>query len=65
MNARFVVPRRGRGVSAVVTLLLAMALAFAVVQSPAQPPSTVQPEGLRQNTPAVHALVNARLVLFP
>jgi hypothetical protein len=31
----------------------------------AQPPSTVPPDGLRDNTPAVHALVNARLVLAP
>ena len=28
-------------------------------------PSTAPPEGLRENTPAVHALVNARLVLSP
>src|SRR5688572_13776286 len=30
-----------------------------------QPPSTVPPEGLRDNTPAVHALVNAKVVVAP
>src|SRR5688572_4806447 len=28
-------------------------------------PSTTPPEGLRENTPAIHALVNAKLVLAP
>jgi imidazolonepropionase-like amidohydrolase len=30
-----------------------------------QPPTTVPPDGLRENTPAVHALVNAKVVLSP
>src|SRR2546426_12451528 len=30
-----------------------------------QPPSSAQPEGLRQNTLAVHALVNVKVVLAP
>src|SRR3954454_944437 len=38
-------------------------VAAAVWAGRAQPPSTVPPEGLRENTPAVHALLNARLVL--
>jgi imidazolonepropionase-like amidohydrolase len=48
-------------------LLALPALAFAVAGFcvRAQPPSTVPPDGLRDNTPAVHALVNARLVLAP
>src|SRR5215213_8790671 len=31
----------------------------------AQPPSTVPPTGLRDNTPACHALVGARIVVAP
>src|SRR4051812_10630156 len=33
--------------------------------SHAQPPSTIPPNGLRDNTPAVHALINARIVVAP
>src|SRR3712207_9247570 len=40
-------------------------VAWAALTTRAQPPSTVPPDGLRENTPAVHALVNARLVLSP
>src|SRR5687768_1110231 len=43
----------------------AVALLGAALALAAQPPSTAPPEGLRDNTPAVHALVNARLVLAP
>jgi N-acetylglucosamine-6-phosphate deacetylase len=46
-------------------LLAAAAVALVGAAVLAQPPSTAQPEGLRDNTPAVHALVNARLVLAP
>jgi imidazolonepropionase-like amidohydrolase len=49
-----------------VALVLACVLTGAVVcGARAQPPSTVPPDGLRENTPAVHALLNARLVLSP
>src|SRR5689334_4565151 len=34
----------------------------ALVTVHAQPPSTVPPNGLRDNTPDVHALVNARII---
>src|SRR5688572_10454310 len=40
-------------------------LAAAVLTVRGQPPSTVPPEGLRDNTPAVHALVNAKVVVAP
>ncbi|HZN66177.1 MAG TPA: amidohydrolase family protein, partial [Tepidisphaeraceae bacterium] len=50
----------------VVRVLVAM-LAVCAASRPnvAQPPTTVPPDGLRDNTPAVHALVNAKLVLSP
>ena len=46
-------------------VLAAALLAPAAFLARAQPPSTVPPEALRQSTPAVHALINARLVLSP
>ena len=46
-------------------LLASIGLSLSAFAALAQPPSTVPPEGLRENTPAVHALVNARLVLSP
>ena len=47
-------------------LLLLIVLAALVVQdSPAAPPSTAPVEGLRQNTPAVHALINVRIIPEP
>src|SRR4051812_37336509 len=48
-----------------------LAAAAAVVAGGGQPPAggrapaAVPPEGLRENTPAVHALVNARIVIDP
>lgn len=49
-----------------IALLLLVALAALVIQvSPAAPPTTSPVEGLRQNTPAVHALVNVRIVPEP
>src|SRR3954471_2933367 len=55
-------PARPRRVAWVLACLLTGAVVWA---ARAQPPSTVPPDGLRENTPAVHALLNARLVLSP
>jgi len=65
MNARSAFLRTVRPASGLFAALLALGFALSGAPSAAQPPSTVQPDGLRQNTPAVHALVNARLVLSP
>lgn len=46
-------------------ILSGLLLASSAPPVRAQPPTTAQPDGLRRNTPAVHALVNARLVLSP
>ena len=47
-------------------LLLVLGLMLLVGRHvPAAPPSTVPVEGLRQNTPAVHALTNLRIVPEP
>jgi N-acetylglucosamine-6-phosphate deacetylase len=54
--------RPGRRAAVVLACVL---LGAAVGAARAQPPSTVPPDGLRENTPAVHALLNARLVLSP
>lgn len=48
-----------------VLLLPGLMLAAAGALARAQVPSTVPPNGLRENTPSVHALVNARLVTSP
>ena len=57
--------RRSAGILASSTLsALALASAFAFLAR-AQVDSTVPPDGLRENTPNVHALVNAKLVLSP
>ena len=45
--------------------LIGTVLVAAVVVVVGQPSSTAPPEGLRDNTPAVHALVNVHLVLAP
>src|SRR5687768_16926930 len=54
-----------RPLGCAVLCLPGLLLTAVVFTARAQPPSTVPPEGLRENTPAVHALVNARLVLSP
>ena len=44
-------------------VVVVLALCFgALMTVHAQPPSTVPPNGLRDNTPDVHALVNARII---
>src|SRR4051812_49663825 len=54
---------RGMGCAVLAVTVGVVALFVEVVRG--QPPSTVPPDGLRENTPAVHALVNARVVLSP
>src|SRR3954466_15490085 len=48
-----------------VALLISVSCALLVATLLAQPPSTVPPNGLRDNTPACHALVGARIVVAP
>lgn len=61
MKALSLVPLARRAV----LLLSGLLLAAAGASAGAQAPSTVPPDGLRENIPAVHALVNARLVTSP
>src|SRR5687768_3690576 len=60
MQTLFAKPRVIRGVCGLSLVVLAVVLTVR-----GQPPSTVPPEGLRDNTPAVHALVNAKIVVAP
>ena len=58
--------RSARFRGAIVALrVIALAAAAVALRASAQPPSSAQPEGLHDNTPAVHALINAKLVLSP
>src|SRR4051794_32693110 len=70
MNAPLAAARRAvRGRRAIpgilMAVLAAIALAAAGLAVRGQPASTVPPDGLREHTPAVHALVGARVVLAP
>jgi N-acetylglucosamine-6-phosphate deacetylase len=56
--------RRLSGCAVLLAAFIAVSLIRPVARGQA-PPSTTPPEGLRENTPAVHALVNAKLVVAP
>ena len=55
------------GKTRTILLLTALAIPFTPACEPARaaPPSTEPVEGLHENTPAVHALVGARIVVAP